>query len=111
MVAVQILFKHFCVYLFLAVLGPHGCVDAPSLQGAGCRAQAAHRGGFSGCGAWALGCSGVSISVSQALERGLRNMVLSCPTASSWTRDRTSLPFIGRRILNHWTTRDVPQIF
>ena len=28
--------------------------------------------------------------------------------ASSWTRDQTPVPCIGRRILNHWTTREVP---
>ena len=27
---------------------------------------------------------------------------------ASWTRDRTHVPFIGKRILNHWTTREVP---
>ena len=27
---------------------------------------------------------------------------------SSLTRDRTCVPCIGRRILNHWTTREVP---
>ena len=27
---------------------------------------------------------------------------------SSLTRDRTCVPYIGRRILNHWTTREVP---
>ena len=26
---------------------------------------------------------------------------------SSLTRDRIHIPFIGRRILNHWTTREV----
>ena len=25
---------------------------------------------------------------------------------SSWTKDRTCVPCIGRRILNHWTTRE-----
>ena len=29
--------------------------------------------------------------------------VLSCPA-----RDKTHNPCIGRRILNHWTTREVP---
>ena len=29
---------------------------------------------------------------------------------SSWPRDRTHVPCIGRRILNHWTTREVLQI-
>ena len=26
---------------------------------------------------------------------------------SSWTRDQTCVPCIGRRILNHWATREV----
>ena len=29
---------------------------------------------------------------------------------SSWTRDRTHVPCIGRWILNHWTTREVPSL-
>ena len=29
---------------------------------------------------------------------------------SSRTRDRTCVPCIGRRILNQWTTREVPEI-
>ena len=28
---------------------------------------------------------------------------------SSWTRDQTQVPCIGRQILNHWTTREAPQ--
>ena len=27
----------------------------------------------------------------------------------SWSRDQTSVPSIGRWILNHWTTREVPK--
>ena len=27
---------------------------------------------------------------------------------SSWARDQTQFPCIGRGILNHWTTREVP---
>ena len=27
---------------------------------------------------------------------------------SSWTRDQTLVPCFRRRILNHWTTREVP---
>ena len=30
---------------------------------------------------------------------------------SSWTRDRTRVPSIGRRILNHCTTREVPKSY
>ena len=39
---------------------------------------------------------------------------LSCPMAcrSSWAKDQSCVPCIGRRILNHWTTREVlGQIF
>ena len=31
-------------------------------------------------------------------------------TESSWTRDRTHVPGIGRWILNHWTTSEVPSV-
>ena len=30
---------------------------------------------------------------------------------SSWTRDQTRIPCIGRWILNHWVTREVLQHF
>ena len=30
---------------------------------------------------------------------------------SSQTRDRTPVPHIGRQILNHWTTREIPDSF
>ena len=30
---------------------------------------------------------------------------------SSWTRNRTCIPFIGRQTLNHWTTREVLSSF
>ena len=45
--------------------------------------------GFSSCGVWAQ------------LPHGTWDR-------SSLTRDRTCIPWIGRRILNHWTTREVP---
>ena len=37
-------------------------------------------------------------------------MDLAAPwhVGSSWTRDRTCVPCIGRQILNHWTIREVP---
>ena len=36
---------------------------------------------------------------------------LSCPrhVESSRTRNQTHVPYISRRLLNHWTTREVPQ--
>ena len=30
---------------------------------------------------------------------------------SSWTRDQTHVPCIGRWILNHWITRELPHLF
>ena len=30
------------------------------------------------------------------------------PVGSSWARDRTCVPSVGRWILNHWTTRKAP---
>ena len=50
---------------------------------------AAHR--LISCGAWAQ------------LPHGMWDL-------SSLTRDRTHVPCIGRWILNHWTTREVPYI-
>ena len=51
-----------------------------------------------GNGLWRIQASGVVI------------YGLSCLEAheSSRTRDRTHVPCIGRQILNHWTTREVP---
>ena len=50
-------------------------------------------------GAQILGCTGFSSYGSKA----------SCSKdLSSQNRDRTRVPCIGRRILNHWTTREVP---
>ena len=48
------------------------------------------------------GLSGAQASVVAVHE-------LSCPwhVESSWTRDRTHVPCIGRWILNHCTTREV----
>ena len=37
-----------------------------------------------------------------------RGLVSPWHVESSWTRDRTHFPCIGRQILNHWTPREVP---
>ena len=67
-------------------------------------------GGFS-CGAWGLG-EWASAVVSQGSTLG--SVTLWCADSialqhveSSQTRNRTRVPCIDRRILNHWTTRDV----
>ena len=54
---------------------------------------------FSCCGLWALGAW-----VSAVVVHGL-----SCPrhVETSWVRDATGFPCIGRQILNHWTTGKV----
>ena len=66
---------------------------------------------FSGCGAggfslqwlllWSTGrvCPG-----SKPVARRLRCLQR---VESSWTRDWTGVPCIGRQVLNHWTTREV----
>ena len=57
-------------------------------------AQTSHCSSFSCCRVWA---------------QQLWHLSLVAPwhVGSSWTRDQTCVPFIGRRILNHWTTRKV----
>ena len=62
-----------------------------------CSAWASHCGGFSCCGAGALGHTGFS-------SCGKRDL-------SSQTRDQTRVPYTGRLIINHWTNREVLQLF
>ena len=85
-----------------------------------CGAWASYCSGFSCCGARALGAQasvvaacGLSSCGSRALERRLSSRWLTGLAAprhvgSSQTRDRTHVPCIGRWILNHCTTREVP---
>ena len=54
-----------------------------------CGARASHCGGFSCCRAWALGAWASVVAV------------CGMHVGSSWTRDQTCVPCIGRRILNH----------
>ena len=63
--------------------------------------------GFSSCGTWAqqLWLVGFRAQAQQLWRTGL---VALQHVASSQTRDRTHVPCIGRRILNHCTTREVP---
>ena len=75
---------------------------------------------FSDCGGWVLvsvvarGCP--SLAASLAVEHGLSSAGsvpvahgLSCSTARGGIPDRglNCVPCIGRRVLNHWTTREV----
>ena len=64
-------------------------------------------GGYS-----SLWCSGFSLRWILLLRStGSRRAGAVAPrhVGSSWTRDRTCVPCIGRRILNHCATRAVPQ--
>ena len=50
-----------------------------------------------------LGCADPRRGGSGVVMHGL-----SCSMASSGTRDQTWVPYIVRKMLNHWTTRGVP---
>ena len=90
-----------------------------------CNARASHCSGFSCCGARALGMwasvvvacglsscgqraqqlwlTGSRVQTQQLWRTGL---VAPRHVGSSWTRSRTCVPCIGRRILNHCATRE-----
>ena len=119
-----ILYFFFLMYLFIL-----GCVRS-SLLHAGflylrragatlrCSVQASHCSGFSCCGARALGVQ-ASVAVarrlsscgSQALKHRLSTGLVALRHVwSSQTRAWTRVPCIGRWILNHCTTREVPTL-
>ena len=92
------LFKIF-IYLLLTVLGLHCCK-----RRAGTTLQwqrGAHCSAFFHCVSWAPG-----VRPQQSQRMGL---AAPWHVESSQTRDQTSVPCIGRQILNHWTTRKVPK--
>ena len=60
--------------------------------------------GLSSLGAWALEPRLDSCSTWLQLPCDMWDL-------SSQTRDRAHVPCIGRRILNHWPTREVPRYF
>ena len=82
-------------------------------EGAGSRAP--HCSGSSCCRAWAVGHVGLSrcsLMSSVVVVRGLQNAgSVAAPgqMESFWTRDGNHVPYIGRRILNQWTTREVQE--
>ena len=80
-----------------------------------CGVWASHCGGFSCCGARALGAwasvvvaHGLSSCGSQAQQLWCVGLVTPRHVGYSWTRERTCVPYIGRQILNHCATREVP---
>ena len=67
---------------------------------------------LSHCGEWASRCGGFSCYRAWTPER-LCHMGLVAPqyVESCWTRDRSCILYIGRWILNHWTTREVQTLY
>ena len=82
-------------------VGSYCCVEAVS--------SCVDRGLLSCGGAWALGCRGFSGWSPQALWLWCMGLVAPWRVGSSQTRDGTRIPCLGRRILNHWTTVEVPK--
>ena len=63
---------------------------------------------LSSCGTWASHWGDFSCN-EQALEcMGFTGLAVLQHVGSSWIRDGTHVPCIGRWILNHWITREVP---
>ena len=79
------------------------CIGCCMQAFSSCSALASHCGCFSCWGLWAVGHVG-SVVVTLGLN-------YPEDTRSSRTRDQTCVLCIGRRILNHWTTRDVLPVF
>ena len=94
--------QHFCLFLIVAVKGLGWCAGFLWLWQVGatfcCGVQASHCGGFS-CGAQAPG-TWASVLATRRLQY-LWHMSLVAPwhVESSWTRDQTHVPCIGRQIL------------
>ena len=85
------------------MLALHGCTQAFSGRGecgllSSCAAWASRGGGFSCCGLWALGLTGLGVVMHR----------LSWPllVGSSWTRDGTCVPCIGGWTVDYRTTRE-----
>ena len=119
-------FYYLFIYLFLAALGLHCCAQAFSSCGERgatlhCGARASHFGGFSCCGARVLGAR-ASVVVARRLSscgsQALEHRLSSCGPRASLLRSMwdlpgpgldPSVPCIGRWILNHCTTGEVPK--
>ena len=115
------------IYLFLAVLGPHCCAHGLSLVAASGGYSSLRCAGFSlrwllfvaengpqarglQCGTraqqlWLMGCR------VQAQLLWCTGLVAPWHVGSSRTRAQTRVPCIGRQILNHCATREVPALF
>ena len=82
--SLSLLFLKNFIYLFLAALGLHCCAQAFSScgkRGLLFVARTSHRGGFSCCGAWALGAQASVVAargLSSCGSRALEHRLSSC---------------------------------
>ena len=60
------------------------------------------------CGAWASRQWLLLLRFPDSVVVVHRGLVAPQHVGSSQTRNGTHVPYIGRRILNHWTAREVP---
>ena len=103
-VSLLIFFFFLIIYLFI-----FGCVGSSFLCEGFLQLQRAgatlHRGvRASHC--HGLSCCGARAPDTQAQQLWLTGLVVPRHVGSSQTRARTRVPCIGRRILNHWATRE-----
>ena len=96
------------------MLGLRGCEQAFCSCGKrllwSFKARASHCVGFSYREAQARGGQ-MSVAVVWGLSCcGLTSLVALWRVESSWTRDWTCIPCIGKRVLNCWTPREVPKL-
>ena len=105
-------FYLYFIYLFLAALGLCCCMWAFSGGSKGgllfiavCSLLIAVA---SRCGARALGTAELGLQAPGLQQLWLAGLVAPRHVGSSPTRARTCVPCIGRRILNHCATREVP---
>ena len=77
-----------------------------------CGARASYCGGFSCYRALGMWAQQLWLAGSRAQDQQLWRTGLVVPrhVGSSWTRDQTHVPCIGRWVLNHCATREFPQI-
>ena len=116
-------YVYFLINIYLFIFG---CVvssllhtGSAQLRRAGatlrCGTRASHCGGFSCRGSRALGMRAQQLwlmgSRAQAQQLWHTDLVAPWHVGSSQTRDRTWVPCIGRRILNHCATGEVPYIY
>ena len=97
--SLPVLSSHTCTF-HLSGFAFSSCGEQGLLSS--CGAQASPCGGFSCCGARVL-----AVGPSVVYCMGL---VALQPVGSSQTRDQTRVPHVGRQILNHWTTRESPDV-